>query len=50
MFPQPKKWPGAVAAMVIVIVLYRNPEGAAHLVNGTISAISRFAAGLRIGV
>lgn len=50
MFPQPKKWPGVVVAIVIVLLLYRNPEGAAHLVNGAISAISRFASSLNVGL
>jgi hypothetical protein len=49
-FAQPKKWPGVVAAIVITLMLVKNPTGAAHLVNQTFSAIDRFASSLNVGV
>jgi hypothetical protein len=50
MFPQAKKWPQAVAAIVIVIVVFKNPAGAAHLVNHAVAAINQFASGLNVGL
>lgn len=50
MFTQPKKWPGALAVIVIAIVVFKNPAGAAHLVNHTVSAINRFASALNVGL
>lgn len=48
MLTQPRKWPGVVAGIVIVIWLYHNPTGAAHLVNHAVSAIGRFANSLNV--
>ncbi|MGI5225720.1 hypothetical protein [Actinoallomurus sp. CA-142502] len=50
MFPQPRKWPGVLAGIVVVIVLYQNPTGAAHLVNHTVTAITCFASALNVGL
>jgi hypothetical protein len=46
---QPKKWPGALAAIVIAIVVFKNPAGAADLVNHVITGVNTFAAHLHIG-
>jgi hypothetical protein len=50
LFPQPKKWPSTIAAIVVVIVVFRNPAGAAHLVNHAVSAINQFASALKVGL
>lgn len=50
MLTQPKKWPGVLAAIVITIVVFKNPAGAAHLVNHAVAAINQFASGLNVGL
>ena len=49
MITQPKKWPGVLAAIVIAIVVFKNPSGAADFVNQVISDVNTFASKLNIG-
>ena len=56
MFPKrPRRWPGVVFAVVVVIFVVKNPAAAAHLINhagGLLSqganAPSRFASALHL--
>ncbi len=50
MFTQPKKWPNYVVAIVVAIVVFKNPAGAAHLVNHVVSGINQFASSLNVGL
>jgi hypothetical protein len=46
MFPQPKKYGQYVAAAVVAVFVFNNPEKAAQFVNDAIETISRFAGAL----
>ncbi len=46
MFPQARKWPSVLAGIVVLILVYRDPAGAAHLVSGAFHAINTFASSL----
>lgn len=50
MFQQARKWPQVVVGIVIVLVVFKNPAGAAHLVNHAVLAINRFASALNVGL
>ncbi|MFG1997707.1 hypothetical protein ACGFNU_01010 [Spirillospora sp. NPDC048911] len=46
MFPQPKKYPQVIAAVVCAVFVFKNPEQAANAVNQAIDALARFVGAL----